>query len=80
MQTVCNCGETQAESDVRGINELRKQVADLKSKLTFLMKNKKTMSPKEETSKMANTQKPDHATAETNLPSHKGATSATDKN
>lgn len=75
VQTVCNCFEAQAEPDTSCINELRKQVADLKSQLISLMKKKKTASPKGETSKMANTQKTDRATIETNLPPHKGATS-----
>ncbi|XP_028435268.1 paraneoplastic antigen Ma1-like [Perca flavescens] len=75
VQTVCNCGETQAEPDTSSINELRKQVADLKSQLTSFMKKKRTVPPKRETSKVVKTQKPDHATTETNLTSHKGATS-----
>uniref|UniRef100_A0A8P4GLL8 CCHC-type domain-containing protein n=1 Tax=Dicentrarchus labrax TaxID=13489 RepID=A0A8P4GLL8_DICLA len=75
VQSVYDCGETQAESDVSSIHELRKQVAVLKSQLTSLMKKKKTTSSKRETSKMTETQKPDHANTETNLPSHKGTTS-----
>lgn len=74
-QSVYDCGETQAEFDVSSIHELRKQVADLKSQLTSLMRKKKTTSSKRETSKPTETQKPDHANTETNLPSHKGTTS-----
>ena len=75
VQAVCNCGETQADSDASSMHELRKQVADLKSQLTSLMNKKKTAFPKKETVKVTETQKPDHATTETNLPSHRGATS-----
>lgn len=74
MQTVCNCSEPQAESDASSIHELKKQVADLKSQLTSLMKKKKTTPSKRETVEMTETQKPDHATTETNLPSQRGAT------
>lgn len=75
MQTVCNCGETQAESDAGSIHELRKQVADLESQLTSLMKKKKTASPNQEKVKVTEKQKPDHATTATNLPSHRSANS-----
>ena len=75
VQTLCNCGETQAESDASSIHELRKQVADLKTQLTSLMKKKETASPNQEKVKVKEKQKPDHATTETNLPSHRSATS-----
>lgn len=69
VQAACNCGETRAESDARSIHELRKQVADLKSQITNLMKKKKHLST-QEIVKVTEKQKP-----ETNLPSHTSAPS-----
>lgn len=75
MQTMCSCGDTQATSDASGIQESKKQVADLKSQLTSRMRRKKTASPKQGTVKVTKNHKPDYATIDANLPSHRAATS-----
>lgn len=46
VQDVCESSEKKAESDPNSIYELRKEVADLKSQLTALMKQRKTTVPK----------------------------------
>lgn len=51
------CLETKAESDLSGINELKKQVAELKSQLAALMKQRKPTAPKKEQPKKPETKK-----------------------
>lgn len=74
-QSVCDCDETHARCEANSINELRKQVTDLKSQLTSLMNKKKTTSSKREPLNVTKTQKPDYAKTESNSSSHKSTNS-----
>lgn len=56
VQGVPETGESQAECDSHSINEI-KQVTDLKSQLTSLMKQRKTTVAKKEQPKKSETKK-----------------------
>lgn len=73
-QSVQETSETQAESESSDLSKLKKQVADLKSQLTALMKQRKPTASKKEHMQKDETKKPDHAKTEPGPPPHSALT------